>query len=88
MTITRHTVAERLLNYLNGDFDLAGLVNWAESTFIDDELAPDEDIAMLNDIISYLAAADTAQFPLTWEQCVQFLRELGYSVKIIAEISA
>jgi hypothetical protein len=88
MTITRHTVAERLLSYLNGGINLAELVDWAESTFVDDELAPDEEIAMLNSIISYLAAADTAQFPLTWEQCVQFLRELGYSVKIIAEISA
>jgi hypothetical protein len=88
MVITRQTVAEQMLSYLNGDLDLAGLVDWAESTFIDDELAPDKDIAMLNDIISYLAAADTLQFPLTWGQCVQFLKELGYSVKIIAETSA
>lgn len=87
MVITRQTVAEQLLKYLNGDLDLADLVHWAESTFIDDELSPEDDIPMLNDIVSYLAAADSAQFPLTWDQCVLFLKELGYSVRVTAEIS-
>lgn len=41
--------------------------DWAANTFVDEELGPDEDIYMLNDVLAYLAAADTAQFPLTWE---------------------
>ena len=40
---------------------------------------------MLNDILTYLAAADTAQFPLTWEICREFLERLDISVKVVAE---
>jgi hypothetical protein len=85
MVITRTTVSEKLLSYLNGGLSLAELVDWAENTFIDAELAPDEDIDLLNDILAYLAAADTAQFPLTWDICANFLRRLGLSVRVVAQ---
>jgi hypothetical protein len=39
---------------------------------------------MLNDILAYLAAADTAQFPLTWDTCKEFMRRQGGTVKVIA----
>lgn len=84
MTITRHEVSEKLLAYLNSEITLAQLVDWAEKTFIDDVLAPDEDVEMLNDILSYLAASDTVQFPLTWDICADFLNKLGLKVKITA----
>lgn len=84
MIITRHTVGNQLLDYLNQNITLAELVNWAENTFIDDVLEPDEDVDMLNDILGYLAAADSNQFPLTWEICADFLGKLGFSVKIVA----
>ena len=51
MTITRTEVGEKLLTYLNGEISLAQLVDWAENTFIDDFLAPDDDVEMLNDIL-------------------------------------
>ena len=38
MTITRQTVRDKLLAYLNRQITLAELVDWAENTFIDDEL--------------------------------------------------
>ena len=83
MEITRQTVSEKLLAYLNQGITLAQLVDWAENTFIDDVLVPDEDIELLNDILMYLAAADTAQFPLTWEMCMDFMQRLGTPVKVI-----
>ena len=83
MEISRQTVREKLLAYLNHEIQLANLVDWAENTFIDDVLVPDEDIAMLNHILTYLAAADTAQFPLTWEVCAEFLEKLGVKIRII-----
>ncbi len=83
--ITRTVLAKQLLAYLNHQISLAVLVDWAENTFIDDVLEPEVDIDMLNDILSYLAAADTAQFPLTWEVCYEFLERLGVSVKVVAE---
>ncbi|MBE2272499.1 MAG: hypothetical protein IAE80_29965 [Anaerolinea sp.] len=82
MVITRTVVAERLLEYLNRHLTLAQLVDWAEHTFIDDSLEPERDVDMLNDILGYLAAADTEQFPLTWEKCVVFLDQLGVAVQV------
>jgi hypothetical protein len=84
MTITRQTVSDKLLDYLNQHITLAELVGWAENTFIDDALEPAEDIDMLNDILGYLAAADTTQFPLTWDICAGFLDKLGVKVQVIA----
>jgi hypothetical protein len=82
--ITRQVVGNKLMAYLNGQLTLAALVDWAERTFIDDTLAPTEDVEMLNNILAYLAAADTAQFPLTWEICQDFLGRLGLAVKVVA----
>ena len=39
---------------------------------------------MLNDSLAYLAAADMAQFPLTWEVSSRFLKRMGVSVKVLA----
>ena len=84
MVITRQTVGDKLLEYLNQQITLAELVDWAENTFIDDVLEPAEDVEMLNDILAYLAAADTAQFPLTWDICAGFMDKLGVKIQIIA----
>jgi hypothetical protein len=82
--ITRKILRDKLWAYLNEQMSLASLVDWAENTFVDEELGPDEDIEMLNDILAYLAAADTAQFPLTWEIASSFLERLGVSVQVLA----
>jgi hypothetical protein len=81
--ITRQVVSDKLLAYLNRAITLAELVDWAENTFIDDTLSPDDDIDMLNDILAYLAAADTSQFPLTWDVCSDFMQRLGVPVKVV-----
>jgi hypothetical protein len=83
MVITREVVSEKLLAYLNHELSLEALVDWAENTFIDDVLEPEEDVDLLNDILMVLAAADTAQFPLTWEVCSTFLEKLGVHVRIV-----
>lgn len=88
MVITRQTVRDQLLAYLNQQITLAQLVDWAENTFIDDVLEPDEDVTMLNAVLAYLAAADTAQFPLTWDICADFLDKLGVSVHVVPTVKA
>ncbi len=81
--ITRQIVIDRLFAYLNEAISLAELVDWAENVFIDGWFAPDEDIVMLRDIVAYLAAADTSAFPLTWDVCLDFMKQLGSPVKVI-----
>ncbi|MBZ0321181.1 MAG: hypothetical protein K8L91_32505 [Anaerolineae bacterium] len=83
--ITRHEVSAKLLAYLNQAITLAELVNWAENCFVTGGFAPDDDIPMLRDILLYLAAADTRAFPLTWDVCLDFMKQLGSPVKVILE---
>jgi hypothetical protein len=33
----------------------------------------------------YLAAADTSAFPLTWDVCLEFMKQLGTQVKVMPE---
>lgn len=81
--ITRQTVSDKLLTYLNQEITLAELVDWAENCFVTGGFGPDEDIDLLADIVMYLAGADTAQFPLTWDVCLDFMNQLGTPVKVV-----
>jgi hypothetical protein len=81
--ITRQTVSQKLLAYLNEEITLAELVDWAENCFIEDGFGPDEDIPVIRDVLMYLAAADTGAFPLTWGVCLDFMKQLGTPVKVV-----
>lgn len=81
--ITRQVVSEKLLAYLNEEIPLAELVDWAENVFVTGGFQPDNDIPLLRDIVSYLAAADTSAFPLTWDVCADFMKQLGVPVKVV-----
>lgn len=83
--ITREVVRQKLLAYLNQQITLAELVDWAENCFIEGGFTPDEDIRLLRDIVSYLAAADTSDFPLTWDVCQDFMQQLGMRLRVVAE---
>jgi len=80
---TRQTVSDYLLAYLNEQMTLVELVDWAESVFVDGWFEPDEEAGMLREIVSYLAAADTSSFPLTWDICLAFMKRLGSPVKVV-----
>jgi hypothetical protein len=83
--ITRQTVTQYILNYLNGHITLAQLVEWAEQCMVDGGFYPDKDIDMLVNIVMYLAGADTDYFPLTWEICTEFLSQLGVQVQVVTQ---
>lgn len=72
-----------MMAYLNGEISLAALVDWAENAAMDTDFGPDEDIPLLADIVSYLAAADAAPFPLTREICADFMARLGTPVRVV-----
>lgn len=82
--ITRETVSEKLLAYLNAQMTLAELVDWAETCFVEGGFMPEADTDMLVDIVMYLAAADRPNFPLTWDVCSDFMKQLGTPVKVVA----
>jgi hypothetical protein len=81
--ITLQTVSNKLLSYLNEEIALSELVDWAENGFIEGGFSPNEDIPVIRDVLMYLAAADTSAFPLTWDVCLDFMKQLGKPIKVV-----
>ncbi|HVR34944.1 MAG TPA: hypothetical protein VMS21_03755 [Methylomirabilota bacterium] len=81
MTITKQTVANRIAAYLHHEISLAQLVDWAENAIMDGDFAEAE-MPALRDVVSRLGVADVRAFGLTWEDCEQLLRQLGYAARV------
>jgi cobyrinic acid a,c-diamide synthase len=79
--ITARIAAEKIAAYLRHEIGLAELVDWAENALMEGEFAEPEE-RQLRDVISRLGVADVRAFGLTWEDCEQMLRQLGYSARV------
>jgi len=88
MTITKQTVANQLAAYLHHELSLAQLVDWAENALMEGAVAA-RDAAVLSPLFARLGLADVRAFGLTWDDCEQFLRQLGYAahVEVVAAAS-
>ena len=80
--ITRQTVRNQIMAYLNHEITLAQLVDWAESAMNEGALES-RDAPMLADTIGRIGAADVEGFGLTWDDCYNFLSRLGYKVEVV-----
>jgi len=84
--ITQELLASKMLDYLNGKVTLVELVHWAEDAIItfteSDQRPPNADAIW--DILLYLGAGDSADFPLTWEVITDALQRLGRPVRQVA----
>lgn len=81
MQITRQTVAQKLAAYLHHEIALAELVDWAESAVMEGEFEDEHHDAVRN-AVARLGLADVRAFGLTWEDCEQVLRDLGYGARV------
>ncbi len=81
MTITKQTVADKIAAYLRHDISLAELVSWAEEAMMEGEFA-EQDVGVISDAVARLGVADVRAFGLTWEDCEQLLRQLGYTARV------
>ncbi|MGH7809559.1 MAG: hypothetical protein ACREP5_04700 [Candidatus Binatia bacterium] len=79
--ITKQIVAEKIAAYLRHDISLAELVSWAEDAVMDSEFV-EEDSSVIAEVVARLGVADVRAFGLTWEDCEQLLRQLGYSARV------
>jgi hypothetical protein len=79
--ITKQTVAGKIAAYLRHDISLADLVSWAEDAVMDGEFAGDE-TSTIAAVVARLGVADVRAFGLTWEDCEQLLRQLGYAARV------
>ena len=79
--ITRQLVAEKIVAWLHHELSLEALVDWAEMAIMQETFA-EADSADLAAIIGRLGAADVRSFGLTWEECEQLLKRLGYTAHV------
>ena len=81
MEITKHTVADKLSAYLHHDITPAQLVDWAENAMMDGEFE-EQSAAILSAVISRIGVADVRAFGLTWEDCEDLLKQIGYATRV------
>lgn len=81
MVITQKTVADQLLKYINRKISLDNLVSWAEGVIQESDFDKPH-VVLLRDIVGRLGLADVKEFGLTWDDCYEYLRKLGYEVNI------
>jgi cobyrinic acid a,c-diamide synthase len=81
MKIDRHAIAEKLAANLRHQISLAQLVDWAENAVQEGEF-PEAEASDLAGVVARLGVADVRAFGLTWEDCEQMLRQLGYSARV------
>ena len=81
MIITKQAVADKIGAYLHHRITVEQLVDWAENVLMDGEFA-EEDAATLAAVVGHLGVADVRAFGLTWEDCEELLRQLGFSTRI------
>jgi len=79
--ITQQTVAEKIAAYLHHEMTLAQLVDWAENAMMDGEFE-ERNLSSLRNVISRLGVADVRAFGLTWEDCEQLLKQIGFSARV------
>ena len=81
MKITRQKVGQKLIDYLYHRITLAELVDWAESAMMEADFE-EKDFEIVRDIVSRVGLGDVKAFGMTWEDCEDFLSQLGYRLSV------
>jgi hypothetical protein len=79
--INRHTVAQKIFDYLNHTISLSELVDWCENIMIDGDIV-EADADAVNDVVARIGVADVDNFGLLWEDCEKLLGQLGYKLHL------
>lgn len=79
--ITKKSLADMLIKYINRQIDLASLVNWSEDAMREADFE-NSSFEIIRDIIAHIGLADVKEFGLTWDDCYEYLHKLGYNVKV------
>ncbi len=81
MIVTKKLLADMLITYINREIDLSSLVSWAEDMMREADFE-DRNFELIRKIVSRIGLADVREFGLTWDDCYDYLHELGYDVKV------
>lgn len=81
MIITKQAAAGKIADYLHHELTLAELVDWSENAMMDGEF-DEADAAAISQVIARLGVSDVRAFGLTWEDCGELLRQLGFVPRV------
>ena len=85
--ITRQSIADQLLNYLNHRIVLAALVDWAERSIMEGDVEEVYTKTIMQSL-GRIAAADVKNFGLLWEDCESIMKSLGFTIRVDVDIAA
>ena len=83
MKIGKEEVANKLLSYLNHSISLEEMVDWAENMICEADYE-ERNFELIKIILGRLGLADVKEFGLSWDDCYNYLSQLGYQVKVVA----
>jgi len=81
MTVTKKAVADKIAAYLHHEMALSQLVDWAENAMMEGTFG-ERDAGILSSVVARLGVADVRAFGLSWEDCEQLLRQLGFAARV------
>ena len=81
MQLTREMVAHKLEAYLHHQLSLDDLVAWANTAMLEGDFE-EEHFDAVRDVVARLGLADVRAFGLTWEECENLLKQLGYQARV------
>ena len=81
MVLTKKTVANMLIKYINREIDLTSLIKWAEDMIRESDFESGS-FELIKEILARIGLADVREFGLTWDDCYDYLHKLGYNVKV------
>lgn len=79
--ITKKSLADMLIKYINRQVDVASLVNWSEDAMREADFE-NSSFEIIRDIVAHIGLADVKEFGLSWDDCYEYLHGLGYNVKV------
>lgn len=81
MQLTREMVAYKLEAYLHHRLSLDDLVAWANTAMMEDDFE-EQHFDSIRDVVARLGLADVQAFGLTWEECENLFKQLGYHARV------
>lgn len=81
MKVTKEALTDTIVKYLNRRLTKEELVDWAENMICDANFS-EKDADLIKRILSHLGLADVKEFGLSWDDCYNYLRQLGHDVTV------
>ncbi|MDQ2721112.1 MAG: hypothetical protein M3Z26_15295 [Bacteroidota bacterium] len=82
--ITKKTLAEKVLSYLQHHLTLQEIVFWAEEALMNNNFEEDNSHTIRN-ILARIGSADVKAFGITWEDCEGIMHKLGFRLQVLAK---